>query len=68
MSPPFGYGLDLDIAVRSLHQVPVHHDSKKAYFVALRTTWFQFDEEKLEEVKQGLRNEGMSEKEIEAKM
>ena len=50
-------------------QVPVHHDHKKAYFVALRRAWFIFDEAALARVKKALKEkDGLSDEEIEAKM
>jgi hypothetical protein len=48
-------------------KVPMHHDDKKGYFVALRQAWFQWDLTKLAEVKATLRIErGMNVSEIEA--
>ena len=48
-------------------KVPMHHDGKKGYFVALRQAWFQWDLTKLAEVKATLRYErGMNDSEIEA--
>jgi hypothetical protein len=48
-------------------KVPMHHDGKKGYFVALRQAWFQWDITKLAEVKATLRDErGMNDIEIEA--
>ena len=48
-------------------KVPMHHDGKKGYFVALRQAWFQWDLPKLEEVKATLRDErGMNDSAIEA--
>jgi hypothetical protein len=50
-------------------KVPMHHDGKKGYFVALRQAWFQWDPTKLAEVKATLRYErGMNNNEIEALM
>ena len=49
-------------------KVPVHHDAKKAYFVALRNAWFIFDPLRLDEVKAALRAKGKSEEQIEAMM
>ena len=49
-------------------KVPMHHDCKKAYFVALRNAWFIFDSTKLGEVKAVLRQKGKSDEEIEAMM
>ena len=50
-------------------KVPMHHDGKKGYFVALRQAWFQWDLTKLAEVKATLRYErGMNNNEIEALM
>ena len=46
----------------------MHHDCKKAYFVALRNAWFIFDSTKLEEVKAVLRQKGKSDEDIEAVM
>ena len=36
-------------------KVPIHHESKKAYFHALQEAWFAWDPVKLEEVKVALR-------------
>ena len=48
-------------------KVPMHHDGKKGYFVALRQAWFQWDLTKLAEGKATLRVErGMNDSEIEA--
>ena len=48
-------------------KVPMHHDGKKGYFVALRQAWFQWDLTKLAEVKATLRYERrMNDSEIEA--
>jgi hypothetical protein len=48
-------------------KVPMHHDGKKGYFVALRQAWFQWNITKLAEVKVALRDErGMNDGEIEA--
>jgi len=47
----------------------VHHDHKKAYFVALRKHWFVFDKVELERKKKALREEdGLTEQQIEDKM
>ena len=47
-------------------KVPMHHDGKKGYFVALRQAWFQWDLTKLAEVKANLRvKRGMNDSEIE---
>jgi hypothetical protein len=48
-------------------KVPINHESKKGYFVALRKAWFVFDPRVHEEVKSSLRKIGLSEDEIEAK-
>ena len=48
-------------------KVPVHHDHKKGYFVALRRAWFVFDPVRLDELKGHLRSDGLSDEEIEAK-
>jgi hypothetical protein len=48
-------------------KVPMHHDGKKGYFVALRQVWFQWDLTKLAEVQAALRYErGMNNSEIKA--
>jgi hypothetical protein len=48
-------------------KVPMHHDGKKGYFVALRQAWFQWDITKLAEVKATLRDErGVNNSKIEA--
>ena len=48
-------------------KVPMLHDGKKGYFVALRQAWFQWDLTKLAEVKATLRHERrMNDSEIEA--
>ncbi len=48
-------------------KVPMHHDGKKCYFVALRQAWFQWDLIKLSDVKATLREEsGVNEAAIEA--
>jgi len=49
-------------------KVPVHHDSKKGYFHALQEAFFAWDPVVLEEVKDVLRQNGESEKQIENKM
>ena len=49
-------------------KVPVHHDTKKAYFVALRDAWFVFDAAKLEDARRVLRQKGKSDTDIEAMM
>lgn len=49
-------------------KVPIHHESKKSYFVALRDAWFAFDEVKLAELKDILESNGMSKEDIESKM
>ena len=48
-------------------QVPVHHEFKKAYFVALRRAWFVFDPVALAQVEAALKADGLTEEEIEAK-
>ena len=48
--------------------MPIHHELKKAYFVALRQAWFVFDPAALARVKAALKADGMSDDEIEAKM
>ncbi|KAL7493375.1 hypothetical protein ACHAWT_002406, partial [Skeletonema menzelii] len=50
------------------HVTPMHHEGKKAFFVALREAFLVWNKEKLEELKGHLRNEGQSEEEIEKKM
>jgi hypothetical protein len=48
-------------------KVPMHHDGKKGYVVALRQAWFQWDLVKLAEVKATLQDKrGMNDGEIEA--
>ena len=48
-------------------KVPMNHDGKKGYFVALRQAWFQWDLTKLAKVKATMRVErGMNDSEIEA--
>ena len=48
-------------------KVPMQHDGKKGYFVALRQAWFQWDLTKLAEVKATLPDErGMNDSAIEA--
>ncbi len=48
-------------------KVPMHHDGKKGYFVALSQAWLQWDITKLAEVKATLHDErGMNNNEIEA--
>jgi hypothetical protein len=48
-------------------KIPLHHDGKKGYFVALRQAWFQWDFTKLAEVKATLCDErGMNDSAIEA--
>ena len=48
-------------------KVPMHHDAKKGYFVALRQAWFQWDLTKLAQVKATLQVErGMNDSDIEA--
>ncbi len=49
-------------------KVPIHHEMKKAYFVALRDAWFAFDTEKLAALRSTLLASGMTEKEINAEM
>ena len=49
-------------------RVPIHHDAKKGYFVALTAAWFASNEERLEEVKAALRADGFDDEAIEAKM
>ena len=49
-------------------KVPVHHELKKAYFVALREAWYAFDETALAKVKAALTSNGLTEADIEAKM
>ena len=46
----------------------MHHEIKKAYFVALRDAWMSFDPVVLEEVKDVLRLNGSDEDDIAAKM
>jgi len=48
-------------------KVPMNHDGKKGFFVALRQAWFQWDLVKLAEVKATLQDErGMNDGDIEA--
>ena len=49
-------------------KVPVHHECKKPYFHALQEAWFAWDPEKLQEVTDALKADGLSEDDIEAKM
>ena len=49
-------------------KVPMRHEIKKAYFVALRDAWFIFNPKMLHDVKQALRAKGLSEADIEAKL
>ena len=36
-------------------KVPVHHDHKKGYFVALQNAWYAWNPVKMEEVRAALR-------------
>ena len=47
---------------------PMHHEAKKAFFVALRDAFFMWDEEKLEELMAHMREDGMTQDEIDKKM
>jgi hypothetical protein len=49
-------------------KVPMRHTSKKAYYVALTRAFFLWDKEGLEVAKDKLREENMSEADIETKM
>jgi hypothetical protein len=49
-------------------KVPVKHEFKKAYFVALSEAWFAWEPIKLEKVRKKLLESGMTEKEVESKM
>ncbi|KAK3271924.1 hypothetical protein CYMTET_19751 [Cymbomonas tetramitiformis] len=49
-------------------KVPVHHEFKKAYFVALMEAWFAWEPVALDKVKAILKSNGASDAEIEAKM
>ena len=50
-------------------KVPMHHEAKKGYYVALRQAFFQWDTDKLAEVISALRDiEGKSDADIEAMM
>lgn len=49
-------------------KVPMHHEVKKAYHVALRDAWMIFDPVVLEEVKDVLRKNGFTEDDIDARM
>ena len=48
-------------------KVPVRHSSKKAYFVALRRAWFMFEPKAYAALKDKLRLDGLTDKEIETK-
>ena len=48
--------------------VPMVHDAKKAYYIALRDAFFEWDSDKLEELKQHMRNDGMNDEMIEKEM
>jgi hypothetical protein len=49
-------------------KVPVKHKFRKAYFVALAEAWFAWDPVALAKVKEALRKDGLTEKEIDQKM
>ena len=49
-------------------KVPMHHEYKKGYFVALQEAWFAWDLEKLQQVKGNLSADGLTDDDIEAKM
>ncbi|KAJ1633187.1 hypothetical protein T492DRAFT_904426 [Pavlovales sp. CCMP2436] len=49
-------------------KMPMHHSSKKGYYVALQNAWFVWDASILERVKASLRAYGMADERIEAKM
>ena len=45
-------------------KVPVHHEAKKAFFVALREAFFVWNPSKLKELEDKMRNNGMTDDEI----
>ena len=49
-------------------KVPVHHGSKKGYFVALRRAWFMFEPKAFGILDAALQADGLSDEEIESKM
>ncbi len=49
-------------------RVPIKHKFRKAYFVALSEAWFAWEPVALEQVKDAMRREGMTDKDIERKM
>jgi len=49
-------------------KIPVKHEYKKTYKVALRNAWFAWNPSKLQSLKSAMKAGGLSEKEIEAEM
>jgi len=49
-------------------KVPIHHEYKKGYFVALQEAWFAWNEERMEQVRKTLRTAGFTKEEIDAKL
>mmetsp|Transcript_29129 Transcript_29129/g.49666 ORF Transcript_29129/g.49666 Transcript_29129/m.49666 type:complete len:1097 (+) Transcript_29129:786-4076(+) len=47
---------------------PMHHEAKKAYFAALRDAFFVWNKEKLEELMEHMKEDGLSQEEIDSKM
>lgn len=47
--------------------MPIHHGSKKGYYVALRRAWFMFEPKSYADLIAALKADGLTEKEIEAK-
>ena len=48
-------------------KVPIHHEAKKSYFVALRDAWYIFNPSEMSLVEDSLRGSGMSDAAIESK-
>ena len=46
----------------------MHHEAKKAYFAALRDAFFVWNKEKLEELMEHMKEDGLSQEEIDSKM
>jgi len=64
------YSAVLGDGFHAMHRpkVPMEHDSKKAYFVALQEAFYAWDPSKLEELKANMRDAGKDDKEIEGEM
>ena len=45
-------------------RVPVKHEAKKAYFVALRDVFLMWNEDKIAELERNMRRSGMTQEEI----